>query len=85
MHREYKLRHIKKSAAMKLAKIEAQQAKEYRELFPPTCSKIDHEPIATPDLNTAIMNALSELRADSPSADQTLQKETVGEAYESTL
>jgi hypothetical protein len=35
------LREIKDRAAKKLAKIEANQAKEYQELFPSTCSRIE--------------------------------------------
>jgi hypothetical protein len=61
------------------------QAKEYQELFPPTCFKSDPESSETPDLNAAIMNALSELRADISPADQVSQKETNGGAFESTL
>jgi hypothetical protein len=74
-------------AAKKLAKIEAKQAKEYQELFTPTCTKIDSEPIVTetPDLNAVIMDALSEKRADGTSADQATRKVNDGEVYESTL
>jgi hypothetical protein len=84
-YEEMELKDIRRRAAKKLAKIEARRAKEYQELFPPTCTKIDSESIVTPDLNAAIMSALSELRADSSSRDQTLQEEAGGETYESTL
>jgi hypothetical protein len=45
IHEKETLLNIKKQAALKLAKIEAKQAKEYQELFPPTRSKIESEPI----------------------------------------
>jgi hypothetical protein len=73
------------TAYRRLQLISAKQAKEYQELFPPTCSKNDPAPIAISDLNTAIMIALSEKRADDTSAIQVPQKVNEGEVYVSTL
>jgi hypothetical protein len=47
-----------------LTDIEAKQAKEYPELFPPTCIQPESDPVL--DLNVEIMNALAELRVDTP-------------------
>jgi hypothetical protein len=87
VHEEGELKCIKKKAAKELAKIEAKHAKEYLELFPPTCTKIDSgsDPIVTPNLNAAIMNALSELRADSSPTDPAPQKVANAEVNESIM
>jgi hypothetical protein len=60
--------------------INAKQAKEYQELFPPTCP----QPDAVPDLNEEIMYALLERRVEASPADQTSRKEVNGEIYDST-
>jgi predicted nucleic acid-binding Zn-ribbon protein len=74
------LEGAKNRAATKSADINTQQAKEYQELFPPTCP----EPDPVPDLNVEIMKALAELRTDISPADQVSQKEANGEYYETT-
>jgi hypothetical protein len=67
IHAEDYLEGIKYRAAKKLADIDAKQAKEYLELFPPTCSKPD--PIPVPDLNAEIMKELTKFQAGRPSID----------------
>jgi hypothetical protein len=77
------LKDIKIRASRELAKIEAKQAKEYQELFIPTCPRINAA--ETFDLNAAIMNALSEKRVDCAVTAQKDEEHVDGEVYESTL
>jgi hypothetical protein len=74
------LEGIKFRASRGLADINAKQAKEYQELFPPTCP----QPDLVPNLNVEIMKALAGLQADVSPADQVSRKETNGEFQEVT-
>jgi hypothetical protein len=85
------LEGIEQRAAKKLAVINTKRAKEYSELFPPTCPKPD----PVPDLNVEIMQELAKFQVESAPvdsavfktspADQVASPETNGEAsYHST-
>jgi hypothetical protein len=56
------LENTKSRAARKLADINAKQAEEYLELFPPAC--LNPDPVPTLDLNVEIMKMLAPLRAE---------------------
>jgi hypothetical protein len=74
------LEAAKNRAIKKLAKLESMQAKDYLELFPPTC--IQPEPVPVPDLNAEIMKALTALRSEHSPAEQVSLLETNGEFHE---
>jgi hypothetical protein len=76
------LEGIKYRAAKKLAEINAKQAKEYQELFQPTCSQPDPEP--EPDLNIEIMQELAKFQVERSSVDQFAFGETHEEVYDAT-
>jgi hypothetical protein len=85
------LKNAKWKAALKLADLEAKQAKEDLELFPPTCPKPD----PVPELYVEIMQELAKFQVERSSVDPAVFKispadhvstpETNGEtSYDST-